>query len=120
MAYYFARDLQAKLQVPVGIIESDWGGTPAEAWMDYNTLNANPNWESEIIKEWSVEESRYQRRLEAFETERRQARENNTQFTNRPPTRPWRPAELYNGMIAPLVPYAIRGAIWYQGENNAG
>ena len=38
VAYYFARDLQAKLHVPVGIIESDWGGTPAEAWMDYDIL----------------------------------------------------------------------------------
>jgi sialate O-acetylesterase len=38
--------------------------------------------------------------------------------TNRPP--PWRPSELYNGMIAPLLPYAIKGAIWYQGESNAG
>jgi sialate O-acetylesterase len=120
VAYYFARDLQAKLQVPIGIIESDWGGTPAEAWMDYDTLNANPHWESEIIKEWTVQESAYQHRLQAFESERRQARENNTEFTNRPPSQPWRPAELYNGMIAPLVSYGIRGAIWYQGESNTG
>jgi len=38
----------------------------------------------------------------------------------KPPPPPWKPAELYNGMIAPLIPYAIRGAIWYQGESNAG
>ncbi len=120
VAYYFARDLQEKLHVPIGIIESDWGGTPAESWMDFNFLHDNPHWEEEIIKDWAVQDSRYKKRLEVFESEKRQAQENNSQFTNRPPGRPWRPAELYNGMIAPLIPYAIKGAIWYQGENNAG
>jgi sialate O-acetylesterase len=120
VAYYFARDLQAILHVPIGIIESDWGGTPAEAWMDYNSLHDNPDWENEIIKEWAVQESRYQQSLEAFENEKHQAKENNTEFSKKPPGRPWKPAELYNGMIAPLVPYGIKGVIWYQGENNAG
>jgi sialate O-acetylesterase len=119
VAYYFARDLHAKLRVPIGIIESDWGGTPAEAWMEFNFLHDNPHWENEIIKEWAVQDNRYQRNLEAFEDEKRQAQENNTAFNKRPPSRPWKPAELYNGMIAPLVPYAIKGVIWYQGESNA-
>jgi sialate O-acetylesterase len=120
VAYYFARDLQTKLKTPIGIIESDWGGTPAESWMDYNYLHDNPHWESEIIKEWSVEDSRYHHSLEAFEKKKHEAQENGTEFTNRPPRQPWRPAELFNGMIAPLVPYGIKGVIWYQGENNAG
>jgi sialate O-acetylesterase len=106
--------------VPIGIIESDWGGTPAEAWMDFTFLHDNPNWENEIIKDWAVQDSRYQQSLEAFENEKRQAKENNAEFNKRPPGQPWKPAELYNGMIAPLVPYAIKGAIWYQGESNAG
>jgi sialate O-acetylesterase len=120
VAYYFARALQTKLQVPVGIIESDWGGTPAEAWMDYNSLQRNRSWESEIIKEWPVQLTRYRQNLEAYENEKRQAQESNTPFTKRPPGRPWKPAELYNGMIAPLAGYAMKGAIWYQGESNAG
>ncbi len=120
VAYYFARDLYAKLHVPIGIIESDWGGTPAEAWMDFDYLRVNPHWESEIIKEWPVEEAGYEQRLAAYKNEKRQAQESNTEFTKRPPGRPWRPAELYNGMIAPLIPYAIKGVIWYQGESNAG
>jgi sialate O-acetylesterase len=120
VAYYFARDLQEKLHVPIGIIESDWGGTPAEAWMDYDSLRDNPKWESEIIKQWSIEESHYRRSLDAFQKRRREARENNIEFTNRPPRQPWKPAELYNGMIAPLIPYTIKGVIWYQGENNTG
>jgi sialate O-acetylesterase len=120
VAFYFARDLQAKLKVPVGVIESDWGGTPAESWMDYNYLNANPRWESEVIKEWIVEESHYQHSLESFRQKKREAQENGAEFTNRPPRQPWKPAELYNGMIAPLIPYTMKGVIWYQGENNAG
>jgi sialate O-acetylesterase len=120
VAFYFARDLQAKLNVPIGIIESDWGGTPAEAWMDYDTLAHNRHWESEVIKQWDLQEMRYRRSLEDFQAKKRQAQENNTPFTNRPPSRPWKPAELYNGMIAPLAGFAIEGAIWYQGESNAG
>ena len=50
-----------------------------------------------------MQESRYQQSLAAFENEKREAQENNTAFTNMPPGRPWKPAELYNGMIAPLV-----------------
>jgi sialate O-acetylesterase len=88
--------------------------------MDFTFLHDNPNWENEIIKDWAVQDSRYQQSLEAFENEKRQAKENNAEFNKRPPGQPWKPAELYNGMIAPLVPYAIRGAIWYQGESNAG
>jgi sialate O-acetylesterase len=120
VAYYFARDLQARLHVPVGILESDWGGTPAEAWMDYDYLHDNPRWESEIIKEWDLAQYRYHKSLAAYDEEKRKAQESGAEFTKRAPGRPWEPAELYNGMIAPLVPFGIRGAIWYQGESNAG
>lgn len=120
VAYYFARDLQERLHVPVGIIESDWGGTPAEAWIDYDYLNNNRDWHSEIIKQWDLDRGRYDRRLVAFEAEKQKAKENNTELTAKAPGRPWAPSELYNGMIAPLVPYGIRGVIWYQGESNAG
>ena len=53
MAYYFARDLQKVLQVPVGIIESDWGGTPAEAWMQGEFLHAHADYRDEIFGEWT-------------------------------------------------------------------
>jgi sialate O-acetylesterase len=120
VAYYFARDLQAQLGVPVAIIESDWGGTPAEAWMDFKSLHNNPHWDSEVVKQWLIDQAHYNKRLAAFDAQKLRAQQNNTEFTNRPPGRPWRPAELYNGMIAPLVPFTIKGAIWYQGESNAG
>lgn len=100
VAYYFARALQHDRGVPVGIIESDWGGTPAEAWTPWNTIYANP-----MLKEHYIDE--YMRGGDKTPTNLGKAR------------RAWRPGELYNGMIAPLVPFAFRGVIWYQGEANA-
>jgi sialate O-acetylesterase len=120
VAYYCVRDLQADLRMPVGLIESDWGGTPAEAWMDYDFLRAHPSYQIEIIKQWALEEERYGQSLEEYEKEKQAASESNTEFKKDAPRHPWKPGELYNGMIAPLVPYAIRGVLWYQGENNAG
>jgi sialate O-acetylesterase len=119
VAYYFARVLQTNRNVPIGIIESDWGGTPAEAWMQYEFLRSRPLYQLEIFKEWALQQDRYVHSAEAYEREKRQAQENNTEFNKQPPFRPWKPAELYNGMIAPLAGYAIKGAIWYQGESNA-
>jgi sialate O-acetylesterase len=120
VAYYFARDLQEKLGVPIGILESDWGGTPAEAWIGYDFLKAHPDYQIELIADWALQNDNYRRNLAAFEDERRQAKENNAEFKKSAPGRPWKPGELYDGMIAPLLPFAIKGAIWYQGESNAG
>jgi sialate O-acetylesterase len=80
-AYYFGRQLHKDLGVPVGLIDTTWGGTPAEFWTSRKALEANPS-----LKHMAG------------------AGENSS---------------LYNGMIAPLIPFAIRGAIWYQGESNA-
>jgi sialate O-acetylesterase len=120
VAYYFARDLQKVLGVPVGVIESDWGGTPAEVWMQSEFLQANPQYKTEIYGEWIVAEDQYERKLAAYNDAKTQAQEKGVEFTNAAPRRPWKPGELYNGMIAPLAGYGIKGAIWYQGESNAG
>jgi sialate O-acetylesterase len=79
-AYYFGRRLHKELNVPVGLIDTTWSGTPAQLWTSRKALEANPALKPLARGEASC---------------------------------------LYNGMIAPLVPYAIRGAIWYQGESNA-
>jgi sialate O-acetylesterase len=120
VAYYCVRDLQAKLHVPFGLIESDWGGTPAEAWMEEGFLQANPDYQIGIVKQWALDEGKYDRSLQAYEKEKQAAKESNAAFRKSAPGRPWKPSELYNGMIAPLAPYALRGALWYQGEANAG
>jgi sialate O-acetylesterase len=80
-AYFFGRQLHNDLKVPVGLIDTSWGGTPAELWTSRKALEVNP-----ALKPLATGQS----------------------------------SCLYNGMIAPLIPYAIRGAIWYQGEANVG
>ena len=102
VGYYFGRELQQKLNTPVGLIESNWGGTRAEAWVpkdafDRLHLPYEPAWTEEWIHP-----------------------KQNPAATRPTPSRPYEaPAVLYNGMINPLVGYAMRGVIWYQGESNA-
>ncbi len=121
VGYYFGRDLQKERGVPVGMIETDWGGSPAEVWMKQEVLESNPRYKREILDAYIGQKKSYDDALAAFEKERDEAKTANKPFSKRAPGGPsWRPTELYNGMIAPLVPYAIKGAIWYQGESNAG
>jgi len=102
VGYFFGRELQEKLNVPMGLIESNWGGTRAEAWIpkdafDRLHLPYEPAW----TEEWLHPKP-------------------NPASTRPTPERPFEaPAVLFNGMINPLVGYAIRGVIWYQGESNA-
>jgi sialate O-acetylesterase len=115
VAYYFGRDLQKTLGVPVGLIQSDWGGTPAEAWMSHKALENNRRYQKEILEKYEGAKRNY---LEAqMKYEKAKAADSSRKITA--PRAPWKPSELYNAMIAPLIPYAIEGAIWYQGENNA-
>ncbi|MFM2198369.1 MAG: hypothetical protein RLZZ505_1801 [Verrucomicrobiota bacterium] len=95
VAYYFARDLHAKLGVPVGIISTSWGGTPAQAWTSAEGFEGH------------AELKNYADQLKAASALPESGQQN---F----------PAALYNGMIAPVVPYGMKGVIWYQGESNAG
>jgi sialate O-acetylesterase len=117
--YYFARDLQQNLKVPVGVIESDWGGTPADAWTQREFLQANPEYHVTVFEEWIVAQDIYERNIAAYRVKKAEAKEKGLEFTNTAPRAPWRPGELYDGMIAPLAGYAIKGVLWYQGENNA-
>ena len=129
VGYFFARDLHKTLDVPVGIIVSAWGGTPAEAWTSQPTLEADPEFRS-ILESWTRRladypalKAGYDEAMAQWKEKAAQAQEAGRQAPRAPsaptgPDSPFRPANLYNGMIAPLVPYAIRGATWYQGEAN--
>jgi len=129
VAYYFARDLNQKLNVPIGLIESAWGGTPAESWTSLHTLSADASLmpvfaeRSKMVDEYDSvllaldqEEREYQRAVEKAKAEGKP--EPWRQW--HPDFHAWAPSALFNGMIAPLTQYAIRGAIWYQGESNDG
>lgn len=131
VAYYFARELQAQLQVPIGLINSSWGGTQIESWMSEPALRADPAFDA-IVERWNerVEkfpraQSNYRDQLATWQADSAAARAAGKPFNRSKPRAPegpdsrWQPAGLYNAMIAPLVPAALRGVIWYQGETNA-
>lgn len=133
-AYFFGRKLHRELGVPIGLINTSWGGTPVEAWTSESAQQATPaiapvltKWKK-LVATYDAEAAnrQYQQRLARWRTAAKKAKDAGKRAPRRPrkPVDPkisqHRPANLYNGMIAPLVPYAIRGAIWYQGEHNAG
>ena len=120
VAYYFGRDLQRALKVPVGLIHTSWGGSPAEAWMSGQVLASHPDYTREILNTYPDQLKKFEETLAQFVQDEEAAKQAGKPFTKRRPATPWKPSQLYNGMIAPLIPFAIQGAIWYQGESNAG
>ena len=134
VAWFFGHELRKALRVPVGLINSSVGGTPAEAWTSHATLEGDPKLRgvldryADSIQKYdpAAATARQKRALEEHEAavaKAKAAGEKPPRAPN-PPVDPRhgssRPSCLYNGMIAPLQPYAIAGAIWYQGESNAG
>lgn len=89
-AYYFGRRLNAELEVPVGLINSSWGGTPADVWTPADAMLSDP-----VLAKFAKERDK--------ET-----------------WGPYAPGVLYNAMISPLAPFKIAGMIWNQGEENVG
>jgi sialate O-acetylesterase len=115
VAYYFGRHLQQRYNVPIGLIEADWGGTPAEAWTSLHALSADASL-MPVFAEWArMNDDRATVLLER----RKEEREGAARTWHPNEGNSWMPAGLYNAMIAPLTPFPIRGAIWYQGESNA-
>jgi sialate O-acetylesterase len=131
LGYFFARDLHQRLGVPVGILCAAVGGTPIEAWTSLAAQRAAPKLPP-VLDDW-------QKRLAGFDPEREQAeflgkkaawlkeRSEAVKKGEAAPKAPlpfknlqvMTPGGLFNGVIAPLVPYTMRGCIWYQGERNA-
>ncbi|HQG48556.1 MAG TPA: sialate O-acetylesterase, partial [Sedimentisphaerales bacterium] len=132
VAYFFGRELHQALDQPIGLINTSWGGTPAEAWTSLPMLEENPNFEpiltryKDAVAAYPQTMAKYKENLGKWNEAAAKAKaEGKPAPGNRPgapfgPGHPHSPAGLYNGMIAPLMPYTISGAIWYQGESNAG
>ncbi|MCX8036534.1 MAG: DUF1080 domain-containing protein [Candidatus Sumerlaeia bacterium] len=118
VAYFFGRDLQKALGVPVGLIHTCWGGSPAEVWCKESVLASNPLLKP-ILDNYAAAQANYEKAKAAYDAAKSKAKKDGKPAAQ-PPRAPWKPCELYNGMIAPLLPYSIKGAIWYQGESNAG
>jgi sialate O-acetylesterase len=117
VGYFFGRELHQKLNVPVGLIHTSWGGTAAEVWTSKRVIDS-----TEGLKPMA---EAYPKKLEAYEKQvaANQEAAAKAKAENKPGPKsihPTLPALLYNGMIANVLPYGIKGAIWYQGESNAG
>jgi sialate O-acetylesterase len=123
-AYFFARDLYEQYHVPIGLINTSWGGTKAEAWTSEEALTSFPQFGKDIQLLHDTAQVNAKRRATAQRIAewKEKARMGDTPATKIPG--PYNPQDMatsiYNGMVAPLIPYAIKGVIWYQGENNAG
>jgi len=130
--YFFGRELHRALGVPVGLVNSSVGGTPIEAWIDADAQAATPAVATAVAAERKADaefdetraREQYERAIEAWKEHAATARLAGTP----PPKKPQDPlgqranrrhGGLFNGKIAPLIPFAIRGAVWYQGEANA-
>lgn len=135
LAYYFAKNLSGKLDVPIGIIQVAAGGSAIEAWIERKVMDADPRFEP-IMSEWreveskdwnaEVEDAKYQAELVEWEAAVKAAEGSE----NAPPRRPsapvnplesrGRPGNFFGGMLSPAIGFGIRGILWYQGESNAG
>jgi len=123
VAYFFGQEIHAKLGVPVGLIHSSWGGTPAESWTRQDVLAQNPEL-SPILTRYELgltQRPAYETALAAWKAEKAANPASKAPKPAEPlsATSNKSPYKLYNGMIRGLEPYTLRGVIWYQGESNA-
>lgn len=123
VGYFFARHLLQQTGIPQGVIQTAWGGTPAESWISYQAIAADPalisvfaDWGDALAK-FPAAAARHKRLVAEWEAK---GKKGNRPAAPMGPGHPWEPGTLYNAMIAPLTPFAIKGAIWYQGESNSG
>ncbi len=130
VAYFFGRHLHRELDVPIGLVHSSHGGTPVAAWTPLSVLQTGPDADT-LFQRHRDYAARYPQALQNYEAAMEKwaqaASDARTQGNPEPPKprkpiapekSPIQPAVLYNGMIHPLTTLTIKGAIWYQGENN--
>jgi sialate O-acetylesterase len=136
VGYFFGRDLQRKIHVPIGLIQSAWGGTRIQPWLPAIAYKETPT----LKKEWlwlQHAESQYPKYQQALIPYMRRvagwlkiaAHQHQAggriSMPPQPPVDPisgnkQNPTAIFNGRISPLIPFGIRGVLWYQGENNVG
>jgi sialate O-acetylesterase len=127
VGYFFARDLQRELKVPVGIVTLTYGASTAQAWIRREAIAADPRLKP-ALEEFDAKVQAYVPPTEDELIEWSSAVEKAKEAGQRPPRKPkpdpaqdqHNPTVMFNGMIAPVVPYAVRGVLWYQGESITG
>ena len=127
IGYFFARDLQKELNVPVGILTLTYGASTAQAWIRREAMTANPKLKPVLddfdakVKAWvpPTEDELKQWQAAVDRAKAAGQRPPRNRHLN-PDQDQHNPTVLFNGMIAPGVPFAIRGVLWYQGESITG
>jgi len=128
VAYYFAKKIHKDLKVPVGIVYAAWGGTPAEAWTPKELLQSDDSlvvyidrWKKiqdnvgKDSTEFNLAIAQWEANKKSGKIEKKPTEPQSFYYYKRP----WRePGVLFNGMINPIIPYSIKGVLWYQGESN--
>lgn len=140
VGYFFGRKLHEDLKVPVGLINTSWGGTRVEAWTSMEALKQRPS-AKQMLADWAKSEKTWDEKKEKADYEKKAAdykamrakldAENaklpadKKKPVPRGPQAPvvpsksqHHPAAIYNRMVASIIPYGVKGAIWYQGESN--
>jgi len=130
VAYYFGREVHKRLDVPVGLISTRWGGTRIEPWTPTAGFQSVPELHG-ILEEIKTADEEYQKAMKIFLPDLKKWAESSEEALSKekilPPQpeipqhahqNPQAPTALYNAMVHPLIRFAIRGAIWYQGEAN--
>ncbi len=134
IGYFFARRLRGELDVPVGIVKLTFGASCAQAWVRREAMAADPRMATELAK-FDAElaayladtdkRAKYATDLAAWEAASAAAKAKGAKAP-RAPRNPdpeqdqHNPTVMFNGMVAPVIPYAIRGVLWYQGESITG
>jgi sialate O-acetylesterase len=113
VAAWFGHEIRISQGVPVGIIESHFGGSKLYCWMPRGSLERSQEFTRDIIERYRDQKKKWDDAYAAWQ-------DDPNRDPNRPPTEPWRLSCLYNAMISPIAPLAMRGVIWYQGESNQG
>jgi sialate O-acetylesterase len=133
VGYFYGRQLHQTLDVPVGLIDNAWGGSSCESWVRRDLLDGKElyaplmqRWEKiESEFDWEAVQAKHASQLKAWKVKAAAARKAGQPAPRRPRaprnqlTGQHRPANLFNARLMPVVPFAIRGAVWYQGESNA-
>jgi sialate O-acetylesterase len=124
VAYFYGREIAAKENVPVGLIDSTWGGTPADSWVSMDTLGSHPDLFPAFAARahFADDQINLKAKIAAEKAEDEAARAAGKPLPRHdwhPDETSWNPAGLFNGMIAPFTPMSVRGFIWYQGETNS-
>ncbi len=134
VGYYFAKRLRAELKVPVGVIECAWGGKPVQAFTSQEALAKLPVGktlldgkakaaaafdEEKAMARFKTQKEAHKEKMAAWNKDKKGNRPRGPRQPVNPAKNPSMPSTIYNGMIAPIIGYGNRGAIWYQGESNA-